>query len=280
MKVAKSALAAPYLAARLVRTMTTAPSAPDFSDQLLDLLASHTSVRAFTEKPLDDALVRRAVGAAQMASTSSHVQAYSLIRVRSTSNRAELAELCGGQEQVQSAGGFFVVCGEVRRHALAAERAGENMARNLESFLLTVIDASLFAEKLCVAFEGLGQGICYIGGLRTRLAEVDRLLDIPEHVYPLFGLCVGEPEPLDSDDPRKPVPKPRLPLEAVLFDDRYPSDAAMLRLMDEHDAKMEAHYSERGRPGHNWTGGLVRRMAKPLREELAAYYQSKGARLE
>jgi hypothetical protein len=71
-----------------------------------------------------------------------------------------------------------------------------------------------------------------------------------------------------------------LPVDAVLFNDRYPTDAAMLELMDEHDAEMAGHYNERGRPGHNWTGGLVRRMAKPMREELAAYYLSKGAKLE
>jgi nitroreductase len=251
-----------------------------FSDQLLALLERHTSVRAFDDTLLDDNLVSRAVRVAQMASTSSHIQAYSMIRVREPETRAKLAELTGGQSHVQKAGGFFVVCGDVRRHALAAERAGSPMASNLESFLLAVIDASLFAEKLCVAFEGQGQGICYTGGLRNHLAEVDALLELPKHIYPLFGLCVGTPKALSVDDPRHPLPKPRLPIEAVLFDERYPCDGDMLTLMDKHDAEMAAHYAERGRPGHNWTGGLVRRIAKPLREELAAYYRSKGANLD
>jgi nitroreductase len=265
--------------------MTTESKRPS-PDQLLELMGSHTSVRVFRSgepgQPgeLDDGLIRRSVQAAQMASTSSHIQAYSLIRVRNGAKRERLAELTGGQPQVAQAGAFFVICGEVRRHALAAERAGSLMARNLESFLLAVIDASLFAEKLVLALEGHGLGICYTGGLRDNLNQVDELLDIPEHVYPLFGLCAGVPVDLADDDPRKPVPKPRLPVDAVLFDDRYPSDVAMLAMMDKHDAEMAEYYNERGRPGHNWTGGLVRRMAKPLRQELSAYYKSKGARLE
>ena len=250
--------------------------ATDFFRQL----SAHTSHRKFALVDLDDGLVRRAVAAAQTASTSSHIQAYSMLRIRDAATRESLAELTGGQRQVADAGGFFVICGEARRHHLAAERAGLPLAHNLESFLLAVVDACLFAEKLVIAFEAAGQGICYIGGLRTKLAEVDALLELPHHVYPLFGLCVGEPADLPDSDPRKPVPKPRLPIDAVLFDERYPTDEAMLALMDEHDAQMAQHYNERGRPGHNWSGGLVRRMAKPMREELAAYYLSKGAKLD
>ena len=112
----------------------TALNEHGFPDALLDLLGAHTSVRRFQRRPLEDSLVRRAVAAAQMASTSSHIQAYSLLRIRDTESRARLADLTGGQAQVSEAGAFFVICGEVRRHALAAERAGAPLARNLESF--------------------------------------------------------------------------------------------------------------------------------------------------
>ena len=67
----------------------------------------------------------------------------------------------------------------------------------LEAFLVAVVDASLFAQNLCIAFESLGYGICYIGGLRNRLDEVDGLLELPHGVYPLYGLCVGRP----AEDP-------------------------------------------------------------------------------
>lgn len=238
-----------------------------------DLMRRHRSIRTYTDEPVDDGLVRRAVEAAQMAATSSHIQAYGLLRVRDEAMRAELEKLTGNQAYVARAGAFFVVCGDVRRHRLIAEKRGVPNLQNLETFLLSVIDASLFAQNLVLAFESEGLGICYIGGLRNHLPDVDRLLDLPDGVFPLYGLCVGHP----ADDP---AVKPRLPVDAVLFEDRYPDDERMLALIDAYDDTMAAYYASRGLEGRNWSGGIARRFVKETRTDLAEYYASKGARLE
>ena len=261
--------------------MTTPPVDPAaLADTVLGHLAAHRSVRRFADVELPDEDLRRAVAAARMASTSSHVQAWSLLRVTDPDERARLAELCGGQRQVAEAGAFLVVQADVRRHRLAAERAGKPLARNLEAFLVAVIDASLAAQNLAVALEAMDYGICYIGGLRNDLAAVDELLELPDDVYPLFGLCAGVPAELPEDHPATPVHRPRLPVDGLLFDGRYPDDATLLTHMDTHDAEMAAHYAARGKDGHTWTGGLVRRNARSMREELAAFYRQKGAVLE
>ena len=91
-------------------------------------------------------------------------------------------------------------------------------------------------------------------------------------VWPLFGLCVGEPAP----DPATAT-RPRLPVEALWMKDRYHDDATMLQHVDAFDEEAAAHYTERGLEGRNWTGGLWRKFAKPLREHLFDYYTSKGA---
>ncbi len=239
----------------------------------LSLMSAHRTIRRFADVPLDEGDVERAVAAAQHASTSSNIQAYSLLRVRDEAKREELVELTGGQPQVAQAGGFFVVCGDQRRHALVAGRAGRPYEPNLETFLLAVVDASLFAQNLVLAFESFGYGICFIGGLRNRLPEADRLLALPEHVLPLYGLCVGT----GAEEPRR---RPRLPLEAVLFDERYPSDDELLRQLDRYDAVMADYYAERGKPGYDWSGGIARKFARRNREHLRGLYESKGARLE
>jgi len=249
-------------------------------DPILSLMASHRSVRRFEDTEIADQDLGEAVAAAQMASTSSYIQAYSCLSVKSPDERAQLAQLCGGQRQVEEAGAFLVIMADVRRHALIAKRAGRGLARNLEAFLLGVIDASLFAQNLALALESKGYGICYIGGLRSNLPAVDKLLELPQDVFPLFGLCAGVPAELEPNDPAAPVSRPRLPLDAMLFNGRYPSDETMLAAIDRFDDEVALHYEERGKQGHNWTGGLVRRLEKPLREELAAYYLSKGARFE
>lgn len=247
---------------------------PDLDRIVLAHMARHRSVRRFTGAELDAATLADAVRAAQMASTSSYVQAYSLLRVRCASERAQLAELCGGQAQVREAGAFLVVCADVRRHRLVADRAGRGLARNLEAFLVAVIDAALFAQNLALALEALGQGICFIGGLRNELKAVDALLELPDDVFPLFGMCAGAADPSDAH-----VTRPRLPLEAVLFEGRYPDDEQLLAAIDRYDLTVEQHYAERGKPGYNWTGGLVRRLEAPIRQALLEYYREKGANL-
>jgi nitroreductase len=238
---------------------------------VLALLGRHRSIRRFRDDPVDDEVVRVAVRAAQQASTSSNVQGYALLRVRDAARRAQLAHLAGDQVQVERAGAFFVVCADQRRHALAAADEGRAYEPNLETFLVAVIDAALFAQNLIVAFEAHGLGICCIGGLRNRLPEVDALLALPEHVLPLFGLCVGVPD-------EAPVLRPRLPLDAVLLEERYPDDAAMRAAMDRYDAAMREYYLARTGKPHTWRGGVTRKFERPVREHLHHFYASKGAR--
>ena len=172
-------------------------------NETIELLRRHRSIRHYEDAPVPDEHVRAAVEAGQAASTSSAVQAYGLIRVRDPATRERLVELTGNQEKVAAAPVFFVVCADTRRLRLCAERYDRPHDARLELFLLAVVDASLFAQNLVIAFESLGYGSCYIGGLRNQLAEVDRLLEVPEGVHPLYGLCVGRPA-------QDPLPRPRL----------------------------------------------------------------------
>lgn len=239
-------------------------------DQVLGLMARHRSIRSFTGEAVPDGDVERAVAAAQCASTSSWIQAYHLLQVEDPGERARLAALAGGQEQVERAGAFFVVAGDTRRHRLVARREGQPYVNSAELFLLATVDASLFAQNLTLAFESLGYGACYIGGLRNDLAAVDAVLELPEGVYPLFGLCVGRPA---SD----PGTRPRLSPAAVWTKGRYPSDDEVLEQVAEHDRAAAAYYAERGQPGRDWSGGVWRKFARPMRPELRSYYDSKGA---
>ena len=239
---------------------------------VLEQIQAHRSIRKFAPTPLPEEAIETCGRAAQQAATSSHVQAYGLLQVTDPSEREKLAELTGGQAQVHEAGAFFVVFGDQRRHRLAARKAGREYSPNLETFLVATIDASLFAQNLVLGFESQGYGTCYIGGLRTRSAEVDELLELPSACLPLFGLCVGVP----AADARR---RARLPVEAVWMKDRYASDEEVEAWIDEHDGEMALEYEARGLAGRNWSGGVARKFERPVREHLHAYYTGKGARL-
>lgn len=238
----------------------------------LDLLRSHRSIRAYADAPVPDAHVTAAVEAGQMASTSSAVQSYCLIRVRDAAARAEIADLAGPQPKIVECGAFFVLCGDTRRHRLACARDGRTYDARLEAFLLAVVDATLFAEKMVIAFESMGYGVCYIGGLRNDLPRADRVLALPEGIYPLYGLCVGVPA-------ENPLPRPRLPVEAVLFENRYPGDDEMLSMLSAYDDRYERYRAERGATPARWSELMSKKFSSPERTELAAYYAEKGAGL-
>jgi nitroreductase len=240
----------------------------------IELLLSHRSIRAFDPTPVSDEHVRLAVEAGQMASTSSAVQAYSVIRVRCPHTRAEIAALAGNQAKVADAGAFMVICGDTRRHRLACRRDGRPYDQRLEAFLVATIDTALFAEKMVVAFESMGYGICYIGGLRNDLPRLAGLLAIPEGVYPYFGLCVGVPA-------EQPSRRPRLPVPLVLHEDRYPDDLAVLNDLAAYDAEYERYLAERGAKDTTpWSARMSVKYATPERPGLAAFYQGQGARLD
>lgn len=248
--------------------MTSPARVPDVVRQL----RSHRSIRAYAPIPVEDAHVRLAIETGQAASTSNGVQAYSAIRVRDPLTRRALAD-AAGQAKVVEAGAFLVVCGDTRRHRLAVARAGGTYPGRLEPFLVSVVDASLFAQNVAAAFEALGYGVCFVGGLRNRISDVDRLLAIPEGVYPLFGLCVGVP----AEDP---LPRPRLPVEGVLFEERYPSDPELLRGVEAYDAEYARYLQARDGKAGTWSAAMAKHHEQPRRTDLADYYASKGAELK
>lgn len=256
------------LSATTLHADTPMPNLPP----ALETLLAHRSIRRFTEAPVPDEHVRLAVAAGQQASTSSNVQAYSMLRVRNQATLEKLVELTGGQTKVARCGAFFVVSGDTRRHRLLAARAGVPYRTRLEGFLVSTIDASLFAQNLCVAFESLGYGICYVGGLRNDLASIRELLRVPEGVYPLFGLCVGVP---DED----PAPRPRLAPDAVLHEDLYPDDAVLLAEADAYDDRMRSWYAERGLET-TWSQRIEKQFSEVHRTDVAEFYRAQGAELD
>ncbi|MEO0606445.1 MAG: nitroreductase family protein, partial [Myxococcota bacterium] len=187
--------------------------------------------------------------------------------------REALVPLTGGQTKVASAGAFFVVLADSRRHRIAGEVHGADYDTRLEGFLVATVDASLFAQNLCVAFESMGYGICYIGGLRNQLDAVDALLELPPGVYPLFGLCVGVPA-------QDPSPRPRLATEAVWMKDRYADDAQVRADLEAYDGRYRVYRKERGASEQGWSDIVARSHAQPKRTYLAEYYRRKGARLD
>lgn len=222
----------------------------------LDTLLAHRSVRSYRPDPLPDGTVEILVAAAQSAATSSNLQPWSVVVVEDPARKARLAELAGNQKHIVQAPVFLVWLIDLHRlEGLGRSRAVPSEGLGfLETFLLGAVDTSLAAQSAVVALESLGLGSVYIGGIRNWPAEVARELGLPPHVFALFGLVVGHP------DPAAPASvKPRLPQEAVLFREQYGapgSDGALAA----YDENLRVFQREQGLPERDWTEQAAHRV--------------------
>lgn len=230
---------------------------------VLQLLNSHRSIRKYTEEPVTDEMVQAVVSAGFSAATSSNLQGSTVIRVRNEKTRSILAEIAGGQTWVETAGAFMVWCADLHRSAEACATDGGTFAPGMtEHFLIAAVDCALAAQNAVVAAESLGLGICYIGGIRNDTDAVAELLELPEQVFPLFGLCLGWPA-------QDPVRKPRLPLSVTLKEERYDASLDAPRIAA-YDEELRSYYLERtrGAMDRTWTADMSALLGKESRPHI------------
>jgi hypothetical protein len=73
-------------------------------------------------------------------------------------------------------------------------------------------------------------GSCFLGAAPYKAAKIAKQYKLPKRVFPLVQLAMGYPA-------ENPPPRPRYPLEFVLFEDAYPelSDEMVARAMQQMD---------------------------------------------
>ena len=253
----------------------TAPSSDPFDNPTVRTITRHQSIRRYSANDVDQRTIDAIISCAQAAPTSSHKQAYSVIRVNDRDVRRQLAVVADDQEWVEEAPVFLVWCADLYRINQVVADAGATTAYdNIEEFVVATVDVTLAAAHAFVAAEALGLGGVMIGGLRNDPATVTRLLALPRLVFPIYGMCLGYP----AEDPGQ---KPRLPQSVVLFEDRYDSDR-VVREVAAYDDVVREYYRvrESNERETTWTSEMVRKFAEPQRTHLRAYLDRQGFRFE
>ncbi|WP_127580019.1 oxygen-insensitive NADPH nitroreductase [Paenibacillus koleovorans] len=239
---------------------------------IIEQIRSHRSIRKFKPDPVSDEQLRQIVAAAQAAPTSTNIQAYSVIGVRNEATRQQFVELTGGQRHIGESPLFLVWCADLRRVQAALRLHGiESLEQNVETFLLATIDATLAAQNATIAAESLGLGTVYIGGIRNNPARASELLQLPQLVYPVFGMCVGVPD-------QSPDIRPRLPQEAIFHEETYREEKIATGI-EAYDPVSKQYYRDRtgGSKDTYWSQEMVGRFRKErIRGHMLDFLSSQG----
>lgn len=247
-------------------------------NQVIETILNHRSIRSFEDRPLTQEQIQTIVESAQAASTSSFIQAYSIIGITDKEKKTRLAELANHQSYVENNGHFFVFCADLHRHALIGKMEGKEVEPSIEStekFMVALIDAALAAQNAVIAAESMGLGICYIGGIRNNLEEVVKLLQTPERVIPLFGIAIGYPAKISGQ-------KPRLPFKHVYHENVYEeNEQKYIEELQEYNQIIQKYYVERtaGKRNDTWTSQMGTMLEKQSRMYMKDFVEGKKMNL-
>jgi FMN reductase (NADPH) len=188
-----------------------------FSNPVVDTLLKRKSIRKYDEKSPSEEVLETIVRAGQQAPFAS--QLYSLLLSRNRERHPFKAPL------------LFTICVDLHKmERIMAKRNWQMATYDLSILLFGIQDAALMAENMVIAAESLGLGSCFLGGAAFRAAQIADEYKLPPRVFPLVQLAMGYP----AEDPS---PRPRYPLDFVLFEDEYPklSEEQIDRAMAEMD---------------------------------------------
>ncbi len=187
------------------------------NNPIIETMLNRKSIRSYTDEMPSDEVVETVVRAGQQAPFAS--QLGSLLLKRDQENNPFKAPL------------FFIVCIDSYKWERIMARRGWTMhGDDMLLVLLGMQDAALMAENMVIAAESLGMGSCFLGGIPFHSEEIIEEFKLPPRVFPMVGLTIGYP----ANDP---PPRPRYPLEFVLFEGEYPQldDDLVQKSMDVMD---------------------------------------------
>lgn len=239
--------------------------------ELFETMIHHTSVRSFTEQALSSKLQQKLILAAQSASSSNFLQAFSIVKIADFDKRKQIEEIANFPINNGENGELYIFIADLNKHArvLAQKKNSLEHVKTMESLVVAIVDAALAAQSMAIYAESVGLGICYVGGIRNNLVKMKDLLKLPELTYPVFGLFVGYPA-------KKNDVKPRMPIQTILGTDHYqPLTAELLKEYEENTA---AYYHSRSTniQETNWSEKVQQHFNAPRRTDTVEFLKKQG----
>lgn len=175
-----------------------------------EVLRKRFSVRAYQDKPIDDATLGQILEAINSAPSAGNLQAYEVVVVRDPERKRKLAEAAWGQWFIAQAPIVLVFIANPNQNRWRYGRRGEE--------LYALQDATIACTHAHLAAVALGLGSCWIGAYNDD--AVAQVIGVSKPLRPVAILPIGYPA-------ERPEPRHRRPLSDLVHEEQLRSDKSI-----------------------------------------------------
>jgi nitroreductase/FMN reductase [NAD(P)H] len=245
-------------------------------------LASRRVCRRFLARDVAPELLRLLCACALSAPSKSDLQQGDILIVRENDRRGRIADLLPSMPWVREAPVFLVfLANGSRLPQLAAMRGKPFPNDHLDLFFNATVDAAIVLATFLRAAEAVGLGCCPISVIRDHARAVSELLELPQKVVPVAGMCLGWPA-----EPGRITP--RLSLTTTVHSETFGEDdlAGEIAAYDRRRAARCPYRNQRdparfGRAEfYGWSEDKARQYAVPQRADFGAFVRAQGFHLD
>ncbi len=236
--------------------------------------------RRYTDRPIEDELLDVLLACGLSASSKSDLQQASVVVIDDPARRKLIGSWIPSMPWITSAARFLVFCGDHSRIRIAAKMREKPFPNdNVDQFMNAAVDAGLVMQTFTMAAESVGLGCCPISEVRSHIEALSELLELPDCVFPVAGLCVGYPA-------REGFVSMRLPQSLTVHRDRYTASSRAEQI-DAYDRRRDERFSipqtsqrEVERFGvadfYGWSEDKTRQYSIPHRAGFLDYLKARG----
>jgi nitroreductase/FMN reductase [NAD(P)H] len=245
-------------------------------------IAAHRVQRRYDERPIAPNLLRLLCACALSAPSKSDLQQADILVVHDAAKRDAISGLLPEMPWTRQAPVFLVFLANGRRvPALFKFRDRPYPNDHLDLFFNASVDAALVLMNFVRAAEAVGLGCCPISVIRDHAAKISELLELPDKVIPVAGMCVGWPVEEGGISAR-------LPLALTVHEDKF-DEGDLAAQVDGYDRRRHAIWPYRkqrdeARFGkaefYGWSEDKARQYAVPQRSDFGAFVRGKGFHLD
>jgi nitroreductase len=244
-------------------------------------IAGRSVHRRYLDREVNPDLLRLLCACALSAPSKSDLQQADILIVSDPEKRRVIADLIPDQTWIRTAPAFLIFLANGRRLVEISKLREKPFPNDhLDLLFNATVDSGIVLATFVRAADAVGLGSCPISVVRDYSERVSELLELPQRVIPVAGMCVGWPAAANSISPR-------LPLATTLHENHYSEEDLAQRIDAFDHRRASTHTLTQRDPArwgtagfYGWSEDKARQFGLPQCAGFGAYVRKQGFRLE